>query len=570
MPQDVNLKRRLNKRFKSLWDGTNTWRAHWALLAEQLQPRRSVALTNKKNKSRDDGSRRNSKILNSTPLQAVRTASSGMMSGITSPSRPWFRLASDDPDVNDLPAVRDWLNIVQQRMHAVFAKSNLYSALPTLYEDLIVMGTPCAIMEEDDDELLRVLTLTPGTYVLAADGNGRVATMMREYKVTAEQFKENFDEDAFSPEVKAAIAREDWDQEFTVRHAIVPADKVKSEKQRSAPKGAAINMPWQSYYWEPGQEDGKILRQGGYRRFPVLAPRWFALANEVYGRSPGMDALGDCRQLQNMEGRKARIEAILAEPPMKGPTSLATSKSSIAPASMTYVNESQNTTKYEPSYKADPIGLRELKEDISTVESRINTAFYVDLFLMLASTNRREITAREIDERHEEKLLQLGPVIERIYDEGLGPLIDFTFERMLAAGQIPDPPEVLQGSDLKVELISIMAAAQKIVVANGLERLLAFISTVGQINAEAIDKLDTDEAIELYGDLIGTPPNVLHDENEVGQIREARAQQAQQAQALAAAESAAKAAKDAGQVPVGDTNLMQTIIDRAQEQAGAF
>jgi len=51
------------------------------------------------------------------------------------------------------------------------------------------------------------------------------------------------------------------------------------------------------------------------------------------------------------------------------------------------------------------------------VENRIERSFYVDLFLMLANSDRRQITAREIEERHEEKMLMLGPVLQRLNDE---------------------------------------------------------------------------------------------------------------------------------------------------------
>jgi hypothetical protein len=38
-----------------------------------------------------------------------------------------------------------------------------------------------------------------------------------------------------------------------------------------------------------------------------------------------------------------------------------------------------------------------LGQDIAEVQGRVKQAFYADLFLMMAESDRREITAREID-----------------------------------------------------------------------------------------------------------------------------------------------------------------------------
>ena len=57
------------------------------------------------------------------------------------------------------------------------------------------------------------------------------------------------------------------------------------------------------------------------------------------------------------------------------------------------------------------LDLGALAADIAEVQGRIKEAFYANLFLMMAESDRREITAREIDERREEKMLMLGPVL---------------------------------------------------------------------------------------------------------------------------------------------------------------
>src|SRR5207248_10610807 len=133
-------------------------------------------------------------------------------------------------------------------------------------------------------------------------------------------------------------------------------------------------------------------------------------------------------------------------------------------------------------YAADPTGqsfraaidvrldLSHLAADIAEVQGRVKEAFYANLFLMLADSDRREITAREIDERHEEKMLMLGPVLERLHDELLDPLVKRVFNIMTRNGMIPPAPRGVRLQHLTVEFISMLAQAQKAVATGAIER----------------------------------------------------------------------------------------------------
>ena len=87
---------------------------------------------------------------------------------------------------------------------------------------------------------------------------------------------------------------------------------------------------------------------------------------------------------------------------------------------------------------------------------------------MLATQPISRMTATEIVERHEEKLLMIGPVIERLHNELLEPLIDRTFAYLVKANALPPAPPELQGMDLSVEFVSILAQAQQAKIAKDL------------------------------------------------------------------------------------------------------
>ncbi|MBT9575535.1 MAG: hypothetical protein IV106_31290, partial [Pseudomonas umsongensis] len=151
----------------------------------------------------------------------------------------------------------------------------------------------------------------------------------------------------------------------------------------------------------------------------------------------------------------------------------------------------------------------------------------------------------EIATRKEEKLLMLGPTLERQTDDLLDPLVDAYFSEMLeqsiprwsgllpGAPLIPPPPKELAGLDLRVEFTSILAQAQKAIGVSSIERAIGFAGQVATTTQSlaALDLLDSDEALRQYFELIGTPPTLVRAEDAVAAIREQRAQ-AQQAEQM--------------------------------------
>lgn len=139
----------------------------------------------------------------------------------------------------------------------------------------------------------------------------------------------------------------------------------------------------------------------------------------------------------------------------------------------------------------------------------------------------------------------LGPVLERLNSELLDPLIDRVFRIMVNRGMFPEPPEELREVDLRVEYISIMAQAQKLLGLNALDRFSAYVGNLAAAKQDpsVFDKFDTDQAIDEYGNITGVPPRVVRSDDDVAALRDNRAQQQAQAEQLARGEVLAKNAK---------------------------
>lgn len=570
MPRLDHKKRTaFERRLGALEGERSSWIGHWRDIADFILPRRGRFLDDRPTTS---GRKLNSKIIDSTGTIAHRTGVAGLMAGMTSPARPWFRLTVPDFGLMNARPVRAWLDDVTDRMNHVFHRSNLYTQLPALYEELLAFGTGAMCAVEDREDVIRFYTYTAGEYMIANGARLAVDTIYRKFPMTVAQLVEQFGEENCSrrtldlwkggADAQSGGQPDAW---IDVVNVIEPND------DRILDMRDARGKRWRSVYYEVGVTDegdkDLYLRVGGFDEFPVMAPRWHVTGVEVYGRSPAMDALGDVKQLQLMEKKAALAVDKMVDPPMVAPTSLRTSPVSIMPGDVTFVDVTAagQQSGFRPAYELNP-RLNEFEGKTQQVRDRIRSAFYADLFMMIANSDRRQITAEEIRARQEEKMLMLGPVLERLQDELLDPLIDRTFSIGLRAGIFPPAPPELQGQALQVEYTSILAQAQRALGIGGIERVVGFIGSMARTNPEVLDKLDTDEAIDQYAQMVGTPARIIRSDEDVAQIRGTRQQQQAAQQAAAAAAGMAQQAKVLSET---DTEGKNALTDVAGALAGA-
>jgi hypothetical protein len=260
------------------------------------------------------------------------------------------------------------------------------------------------------------------------------------------------------------------------------------------------------------------------------------------------------------------MEAIekVVKPPMIAPSMMEHTTTSILPGDITYADTDGTRGEFRPVFQVDP-KINDLEQKQQQVRDRIQRAFYVDLFLMLARSDRRQITAREIEERHEEKLIGLGPVLEQIDQDMLDPLIDITFQIAWRQGRIPPPPPELEGVDLKVEYISIMAQAQKLVGVASIERGTRFIMDLSSSKQDpgVWDKYDDDKAIDAYFNAIGTPAEMIRSDDAVQEIRQARIEAEQERQRREQAKEMVSAAKDLSGTDLEKDNALKRLLSQA-------
>ena len=546
-----------NKRLEALRSERSSFIPLYRELSDYHLAHRGRFLTSDRNK----GYKRNTKQINNISRLASRTLASGMMSGITSPARPWFRLGTGDKNLDDIQAVKLWLHEVQQVMYKVFSQSNTYNALHQLYSELGVFGTAAMGVYQDFENVIWCKPYTVGSYMLGLNSQNTADTFYREYEVSVGQCIKQFGEENVSQSVLEQWKKGNSEAWVKIVHAIEPND------DRDGNSPLASQKAWRSVYYEAksGTKEGieKFLRESGFDDFPVLAPRWDVTAEDVYATDcPGITGLGDTKALQLAERRKYQALDKIVNPPLQGPSSMKNKLNGgvVGPNDVIWHDQSGEGLRSIYDYRPD---INAINQEIGNVENRVQRAFYEDLFLMLAQTDRRQITAREVAEKHEEKLLMLGPVLERLHTELLDPLIDRTFNILQQNGVLPEPPPELQNKDLNVEYVSVLAQAQRLVATGAVDRLVGFTSQVAQVWPEARHKVNASRAIDEYAESLGVDPSMIRSDEEVTAMAQAEAQQAAQAQAMATAQQGVDMAKTASETDMSEDNALGATMRRA-------
>lgn len=530
-------------RIRGMRDNRMSWWSHWSELATYILPRRYRWLVTANQWNR--GSPINGAIIDSTGTLAARTLASGMHSGLTSPTRPWFKMKISGYE-NDHEVVV-WLAECTRRMLEVFGASNFYTAMATMYFDLVVFGTACVIIYEDFDDIICCYTPCLGEFFFDVNAKNKIGAVGREFVMTYTQMIEMFGEENVSEDVRNAVRRDGTakTQERVILHLIEP----NTGKDYGV---VSSKFPWREAYWEQGANTNQLLRARGYWDWPCMTPRWDVTGNDPYGRSDGMDALGDIKQLQQETRRKAQAIDKMVDPPMLADVMLKNQPASTLPGGVTYVaGLNQGRAGMAPVYTVDP-KIAEMMQDIREIQNRIRITFHNDLFTGITDLQTVR-TATEIDARREEKLVLLGPVLERILGEGLGKAIDRVWGIMWRGGLLPPPPETLRGraQDIEVDYVSMLAQAQRSLITAPIEKLWGFAGTIAGVKPEVLLKLDPFDTIDQYAEAVGAPPKIVIPSEEAQETLDAQNAQMQAERAASLVTNVVDAGKTLSDTDVG-------------------
>jgi len=513
----------------------------------------------------NDGASRYDFILDGTATRSMRVLGAGMQGGLTSPARPWFRLALYDDELMEYRPVKEYLNKVERIMYGRFARSNFYNSIHKVYVDEASYGTAVMICEEDPVTMIRFKTLSPGEYCIAEGENGIVDTVHRIVWMTIKQMAEKFGREKLPEDIKRNLDTKAFDpyEYRKVLHVVEYRNIYDPQKMDKK------NKPVRSTYVD--YETSVTIEDSGYNEWPIAAPRWLTSGSDVYGRAPGHDILPDVKMLQEQQADKLGALAKMVDPPLKAGGGMKSEVSHMA-GGVTFMDNAAQTENLSPIYQVNP-DMQGLILSIEDTRRQIQEGLYNDLFLMLINAPVNKMTATEVLERHEEKLLMLGPVIERQFYELLNPIIDRTFAILQRQGKLPPPPEALiqdakkngeEVVDMKVEYISLLAQAQKVVATRAIDAVSSYAINVAQADPSVIDKIDFDQAVDEYAEATGAPPKMIVPDDLVRKKREAKAQELQKAQQAQAQSQQAQDLKTISEVNMEEGSAINQLAQSMQ------
>lgn len=513
-------------------------------LSQHFYPRSVRFLANEVNQT---NKKKNKKIIDSTPVIALRNFSSGMMSGATSPAQNWFKFKIRNYDMENDYEVKTWCAQVEKITRDAMYSSKTYNKLPIVYKQLGVFGFSAIALESDYDDLFTCKVLPIGSYRYAKNFKGEVGTLVREFSETAKNLVDEFGENNVSDYVRKMNEKNPQGY-VEVIHFVMPNPNFDTTKKW------AKNKKFISVYYEKNAKGSEFLSESGFDKFPYIVFEAETNGEDVYPSDcPAINALPDLKQLNTMIKEYAKAIKKIVSPPLKGPAKFKDRTISTLPES--YIEDVEGDSQgVRPVHEVNP-RILELSQEIEKMKSIIKEHFYNDLFAMILNTAERGRTATEVNELKEEKMVLLSPLLEQIHT-GLKNFFEWLLNELAEVGALPIPPEQIQGGEFEIEFVSTLAQAQKVQKIAGMERFSTFtLNLANSLDPTLRYKINGCKMVDDYADYANIDPSQINPTEFVEQIRAQQQQKQEQQEQIAAMQQGTEMIKNIGGVDAIGANL---------------
>lgn len=536
------LAEQLIARHNALKSDRGTWDVLWQQIADYVMPRKSQVTTKKTEGVEgftDD-------IYDMTVIRSNMTLAAGQLNYVTPATDRWFAFEPpEEMKEKGGDAAARWYQQCTEIAFRELARSNFYLEIHELFLDRGGFGTSIIFAEEGKRVTLKFENWEVGTYSIAEDDEGVVDTVFREFELTCRQAVQKFGIEHVGETIQKCYEERkptSLDKKFTFIHAIFP----RADDQRKPGKIDGPNKPIASVYINVA--DKVCVRNAGYDEAPAAVSRFLKWGKSPYGYSPSIEALPTVRQVNFIEKQMDALAELAAFPRILIPDGLEGDVDLRSGGVTVFDPNNVNAVPKEWATQGRyDIGLQR----VQAKQKQIEEAFHVTLFKMFAE-REKQMTAREVIERVQEKLVQFSPTFARMTTELLNPLLERVFGILFRANKFPEPPEEVfvvtpEGVSLplpQVAYTSKIALAIKALENQSFLQFVEIVAPLVQVDPSVMDAINTDKAMKGLARNLSLPVDWMRTDEEIAAMREQRAQ-AQQAQASAEqAKLVAGAAKD--------------------------
>jgi len=515
-------------RVRQLKDERSNWESWWQDIAKFCIPRKAEITERKAAGTKFDADN-----YDSTARDSLKIFAAGLMGYLTNPATKWLNLRSSNPRLMQSQKVKMFFEESSNQILQTFSKSNFYQQLHEFYLDMPSFGTAAFYSEEDVQDRVRYYARNVREILFEEDDRGRVKTIYRVFELTIRQAYDRWGENA-GKSVTERYAKKQYGTKVEYVQCVGPREKYDPTKR------GKLNKPFHSIW--VNVPDQKKVDEGGFEEMPFNVTRFTKVSHEIYGHSAAMDVFPDIKSTNKMMYYILRASAKAVDPPIVLPHKNYLLPFNFNPSGVNYQTQKTSSASEEKIQFLDHKGNFAVGRDILIdLREIIRRGFHVDLFLML--TDMKNMTATEVVERIQEKMLILGPVIGRLQTELLQPIVIRTFNILARNGYIPPIPQELENAEYEVEYVSVLAQAQKFSAVRTIQQFIAMIEQMAAIDPTVVDKFDSDKAADVIADTMGITPKIMREERELQAKREARAKQEEAAAKIALTKEGAEAAK---------------------------
>lgn len=499
---------RFIKYYEKLKADRTNWDAHWREVTQNTMPNKDNV-----HGGNSAGEKKGIELYDTTGVHSNVLLGAALHGMLTNPSLPWFGLTTGDDSIDSDDNVRKWLQDCSRIMLNVMNNSNFQTEIHEVYLDLGSLGTGALLIEEDDVDVIRFLSIPIYEMYIDENYKGSVSTVARCFKKPIKDIVEEYGEDVFKENGLIGLLKDPL-KEFELLH-------IMGENTTFNPY--VDNMGNFKFYSETILKDKKVtLRSKGFNSWPIPIPRWNKVSGEKYGRSPAMNCLPDIKMINQMMKTTLRAAQKMVDPALQAPDEGMMGPLRTTPGAINWyrAGTSDRVEAIQTNGRVD-FGFQ-LMDD---VRKRIRSAFFID---QLQMPQGPQMTATEVMQRTEEQLRLLGPILGRQHNELLKPLVDRVFDICFRRGLFAKIPAKLAGlKKIDVQYSSQIAQAQKLAALESFNRMLSMATPLFQMDPNTMDNMDMDQAFTYIAKTVGLPYELIRTKNDVKKLRDAKAEQAQ-------------------------------------------
>jgi hypothetical protein len=502
------------------------------------------------------------KIFDSTAPMANHDMASSMLGDLWPNASRSFSIHPPDSmpeEDRNSKEVKEYFHWVSHTMAEVMddPKCGLALALEEYFYDQGAFGIS-GIYVKENEELgsetpLSYMAVDAKKIAIAENAQGVVDTCYVLREMTMRQVVQEYGIAKVSARVRECFNSADGARQeelIQILHAVEP-------RQDNVRAFGAKGYPIASDHLEV--PEGHILKESGMKKMRIHIGRFWKTMNEVYGRSPGMEAMPDILEVNEMRENSIVAVEKLLNPPLlvlsDGSLGNQTINTSTGAISVHNVSGRIANSGLKPVEPLVTVGeLKDTYLEIERLQQIIQKNFFIDKLTDLNNQSRQTLGEANIRNKLRERALvtvyarQISEIFSRMVESTFDILFDQKRLGIIKGSKddlilqligrrpqhyIPDAIAKLINSGqngYKIRFVSPAARTMRAEELQGIQQSLTAVINMSQAVPDILDTINTDKAAELIVELSGANTAILNDAETIKALRQQRIQVQQQQQ----------------------------------------